>query len=194
MPWEGLLVRTRSNSREMSFYLRLLRRKIGFQLLEEFFLAFVIAALLGYALNFKGDLGFIVGCALFVGLYFGIGKFIVAADKKHRGQGGGFKASSRGVVLSTGEEIPVERIHRLILRNSFSNVNIPLVVGGTGAVGAMSVGLGQAAIADQNRNIAIGYKLDVEFGGSARTLASGMTETTAYGLMKDVGSILRLTS
>lgn len=192
MPWEGLLVPTRSNSREMSFYLRLLRRKIGFQLLEEFFWLFVIAALLGYALNFKGDLGFIVGCALFVGLYFGIGKFIVAADKKHRGQGGGFKASSRGVVLSTGEEIPVERIHRLILRNSFSNVNIPLVVGGTGAVGAMSVGLGQAAIADQNRNIAIGYKLDVEFGGSARTLASGMTETTAYGLMKDVGGILRL--
>lgn len=160
--------------------------------IRRIFLAFVIAALLGYALNFKGDLGFILGCALFVGLYFGIGKFIVAADKKHRGQGGGFKASSRGVVLSTGEEIPVERIHRLILRNSFSNVNIPLVVGGTGAVGAMSVGLGQAAIADQNRNIAIGYKLDVEFGGSARTLASGMTETTAYGLMKDVGGILRL--
>lgn len=160
--------------------------------IRRIFLAFVIAALLGYALNFKGDLGFIVGCVLFVGLYFGIGKFIVAADKKHRGQGGGFKASSRGVVLSTGEEIPVERIHRLILRNSFSNVNIPLVVGGTGAVGAMSVGLGQAAIADQNRNIAIGYKLDVEFGGSARTLASGMTETTAYGLMKDVGGILRL--
>ena len=59
-------------------------------------------------------------------------------------------------------------------------------------VGAMSVGLGQAAIADQNRNIAIGYKLDVEFGGSARTLASGLTETTSYWLMKDVGVILRL--
>lgn len=160
--------------------------------IRRLFLAFLISALLGYALPFKGDLGFVIGCALFVGFYIGIGKFIAAADKKHRGQGGSFKASSRGVVLSTGEEIPVERIHRLILRNSFSNVNIPLVVGGTGTVGAMSAGLGQAAIADHNRNIAIGYKLDVEFGGSARTLASGMTETTAYGLMKDVGGVLRL--
>ena len=123
-----------------------------------------------------------------------MGRFMVAADKKHRGQGGSFKASARGIVLSTGEEIPVERIHRLILRNSFSDVSAPLVTGGTGMAGAMSVGLGQAAIADQNRNIAIGYKLDVEFGGSARTLASGLTETTAYGLMKDVGGILRLTA
>ena len=162
--------------------------------IRRLFLAFVISALLGYALSFKGDLGFLMGCALFVGLYIGIGKFIVAADKKHRGQGGSFKASHRGVVLSNGEEIPVERIHRLILRNSFSDVSVPLVTGGTGMVGAMSVGLGQAAIADQNRNIAIGYKLVVEFGGSARTLASGLTETTAYGLMKDVGGVLGLTA
>lgn len=59
--------------------------------IRRLFLAFVISALLGYALSFKGDLGFLMGCALFVGLYIGIGKFIVAADKKHRGQGGSFQ-------------------------------------------------------------------------------------------------------
>ena len=57
---------------------------------------------------------------------------------------------------------------------------------------ALSAGLTQAAIADKNRNISIGYRLDVEFGGSAKTLATGMTETTAYGLLRDVGKILNL--
>ena len=136
------------------------------------------------------------------------GKLVVWSDKKYRGQGGNFKASPRGIVFNNEESVSVERIHRLILRNNFSDVVIPYAVGGmvgggsgiagatmaTGAAigNALAGGLAQAAIADKNRNMAIGYRLDVEYAGNAKTLASGMTETTAYGLMQDVGRVLRL--
>ena len=136
------------------------------------------------------------------------GKLVVWSDKKYRGQGGNFKASPRGIIFNNEESVSVERIHRLILRNNFSDVVIPYAVGGmvgggsgiagatmaTGAAigNALAGGLAQAAIADKNRNMAIGYRLDVEYAGNAKTLASGMTETTAYGLMQDVGRVLRL--
>ena len=136
------------------------------------------------------------------------GKLVVWSDKKYRGQGGNFKAAPRGIIFNNEESVSVERIHRLILRNNFSDVVIPYAVGGmvgggsgiagatmaTGAAigNALAGGLAQAAIADKNRNMAIGYRLDVEYAGNAKTLASGMTETTAYGLMQDVGRVLRL--
>ena len=136
------------------------------------------------------------------------GKLVVWSDKKYRGQGGNFKASPRGIIFNNEESVSVERIHRLILRNNFADGVIPYAVGGmvgggsgiagatmatSAAIGnALAGGLAQAAIADKNRNMAIGYRLDVEYAGNAKTLASGMTETTAYGLMQDVGRVLRL--
>lgn len=154
------------------------------------------------------DIKFVFSIIVAVVVYIIFGKLVVWSDKKYRGQGGSFKVSPRGIVLATGENISVGRIHRLILRNSFSDVVVPysaggVVGGGSGAAGAamatgaaignaVAMGLTQAAIADKNRNMAIGYRLDVEYGGNAKTLASGMTETTAYGLMQDVGNVLRL--
>lgn len=143
-----------------------------------------------------------------IAFYIILGKMVIWSDKKHRGEGGSFKASPQGIVLDNGESISTDKIHRLIIRNNFSDVVIPysaggMVGGGSGMTGAamatgaaignaMAAGLTQVAIADKNRNTAIGYRLDVEFGGNAKTLASGMTETTAYGLMQDVGKVLHL--
>ena len=156
----------------------------------------------------KSDVGFVLAIVGTIAAYIIAGKMVLWADKKHRGEGGSFKVSSQGIFFNSGESVSVDRIHRLILRNTFSDVVIPYSVGGmvgggsgmagaamaTGAAvgNAMAVGLTQAAIADKNRNMAIGYRLDVEYGGNAKTLASGMTETTAYGLMQDVGQVLRL--
>ena len=156
----------------------------------------------------KSDVGFVLAIVGAIAAYIIAGKMVLWADKKHRGEGGSFKVSSQGIFFNSGESVSVGRIHRLILRNTFSDVVIPYSVGGmvgggsgmagaamaTGAAvgNAMAVGLTQAAIADKNRNMAIGYRLDVEYGGNAKTLASGMTETTAYGLMQDVGQVLRL--
>ena len=156
----------------------------------------------------KSDVGFVLAIVCAIAAYIIAGILVLWADKKHRGEGGSFKVSSQGIFFNSGESVSVDRIHRLILRNTFSDVVIPYSVGGmvgggsgmagaamaTGAAvgNAMAVGLTQAAIADKNRNMAIGYRLDVEYGGNAKTLASGMTETTAYGLMQDVGQVLRL--
>ena len=138
--------------------------------------------------------------------YQWFGNFMASRDKKTRGTGGSFVASPAGIELVGSETIAPDRIHRLVLRNAFSNVAVPHVVGGVIAGGTGMVGAGaavgaavgnasgallvEAAQKDLQRNTAIGYKLDVEFGGSAKTLASGMTETTAYGLMQDVGKVL----
>ena len=154
------------------------------------------------------DIVFISSIVGAIAVFIIAGKLVVWSDKKYRGQGGNFKASPRGIVFNNEESVSVERIHRLILRNTFSDVVIPYAVGGmvgggsgiagatmaTGAAigNALAGGLAQAAIADKNRNMAIGYRLDVEYAGNAKTLASGMTETTAYGLMQDVGRVLRL--
>lgn len=154
------------------------------------------------------DIVFISSIVGAIAVFIIAGKLVVWSDKKYRGQGGNFKASPRGIVFNNEESVSVERIHRLILRNNFSDVVIPYAVGGmvgggsgiagatmaTGAAigNALAGGLAQAAIADKNRNMAIGYRLDVEYAGNAKTLASGMTETTAYGLMQDVGRVLRL--
>ena len=156
----------------------------------------------------KSDVGFVLAIVGAIAAYIIAGKMVLWADKKHRGEGGSFKVSSQGIFFNSGESVSVDRIHRLILRNTFSDVVIPYSVGGmvgggsgmagaamaTGAAvgNAMAVGLTQAAIADKNRNMAIGYRLDVEYGGNEKTMASGMTETTAYGLMQDVGQVLRL--
>ena len=154
------------------------------------------------------DIVFISSIVGAIAVFIIAGKLVVWSDKKYRGQGGNFKASPRGIIFNNEESVSVERIHRLILRNNFSDVVIPYAVGGmvgggsgiagatmaTGAAigNALAGGLAQAAIADKNRNMAIGYRLDVEYAGNAKTLASGMTETTAYGLMQDVGRVLRL--
>ncbi len=154
------------------------------------------------------DIVFISSIVGAIAVFIIVGKLVVWSDKKHRGQGGNFKASPRGIIFNNEESVSVERIHRLILRNNFSDVVIPyaaggMVGGGSGIAGAtmatgaaignaLAGGLAQAAIADKNRNMAIGYRLDVEYAGNAKTLASGMTETTAYGLMQDVGRVLRL--
>ena len=154
------------------------------------------------------DIVFISSIVGAIAVFIIAGKLVVWSDKKYRGQGGNFKASPRGIIFNNEESVSVERIHRLILRNTFSDVVIPYAVGGmvgggsgiagatmaTGAAigNALAGGLAQAAIADKNRNMAIGYRLDVEYAGNAKTLASGMTETTAYGLMQDVGRVLRL--
>ena len=177
-------------------------------IIRRILISFGIILIIWNVIGTKSDVGFVLAIVGAIAAYIIAGKMVLWADKKHRGEGGSFKVSSQGIFFNSGESVSVDRIHRLILRNTFSDVVIPYSVGGmvgggsgmagaamaTGAAvgNAMAVGLTQAAIADKNRNMAIGYRLDVEYGGNAKTLASGMTETTAYGLMQDVGRVLRL--
>lgn len=153
---------------------------------------------------------FIISLILAVGIFIAIRKSTIYLDKKKRGMGGSFVVSKSGIELSDGTLIPQDRIHRLIIRNTYSNHEIPysgggVILGGTGAIGvgmAVAAGMSNAmgnitdelSRADLKRKTESGYRLDVEYGGTAKTLAGGMTETTSFGLMKDVANILGLHS
>lgn len=131
--------------------------------------------------------------------------WMMNAEMKKRGKSGSFEINSSSIKMEDGTIVQRERIHRIILRNSISAAEIPyasgVVIGGTGMVGAgMAVGgaignaMAAAAVASANaqrrRQAEIGYRLDVEHNGVATTLAGGMSETTAFGLMTDVGNAL----
>ncbi len=119
-----------------------------------------------------------------------------------------FLASPDGIMIN-GSRLSTGDIHRLILRNHVDGSQIagpsfqgPAVAynAGTmaGAVGASAHAAfaGVAATGEmlaQRRRMKIqriAYRLDAEAGGKATTLACGMDETTAYGLMTDVANIL----
>lgn len=119
-----------------------------------------------------------------------------------------FLVSQDGIAIN-GRKLPANDIHRLILRNHVDGSQIvgpsfqgPVVAydvsSATGAVAASSLAIaaGVAATGEvlaQRRRMKIqriAYRLDAELGGKAVTLACGMDETTAFGLMTDVANIL----
>lgn len=135
-------------------------------------------------------------------------QWIARNDQKERGVGGKFFIGPAGVTLSDSTLIPRERIHRLVLRNNISSAEIPfapgMVIGGSGMVGAGMVAgsvIGNAvtnalianANAQKKRRAAVAYRVDIEHAGKSTTLAGGLGETTAYGLMSDVASALGMT-
>ncbi len=120
--------------------------------------------------------------------------------------------SNKEIVIN-GSNINCADVSRLVLRNHLSgdgDVVVPrtdliAVYGGTGAVGySMAAG---AAIAGAASNVIRGatraveqnqkkyrerysWRLDVEANGKATTIAAGLDESTAYGLMSDIGRIV----
>ncbi len=109
-----------------------------------------------------------------------------------------------GQVVATGNHrFSVAKIHRLVLRNHILDVEITsrrqLVVGGSGmgpalASGALAAGelLGGlirswGALAGE-----LCYRLDLETGGRVYTLAGGLDQITAYGLLVDLSGAVGL--
>lgn len=80
-----------------------------------------------------------------------------------------------------------EDIHRLILKNAAREKYYDSIVGSTGdGVAAYAQGQYRTKLAK------VGNSLQLEAGGKPYLLAGGMSETTAYGLMTDVGRIIGL--
>lgn len=102
-------------------------------------------------------------------------------------------------VISGNIEIPRDRVHRIILRNHIFDTETGsdapgIVVGGVGgALVAGSASLGAAQRARRTRILGErSWRLDLEAGGTAYTLAGGLNETTAYALMHEVSKKLGL--
>lgn len=83
-----------------------------------------------------------------------------------------------------------EDIHRLLIRNGMSKDEVALAYVASGR-GSASFAVGQQYKA---KIAAVTNSLDLETGGNAYTLAGGMSETTAFGLMTDVGRVLGIQS
>lgn len=101
--------------------------------------------------------------------------------KKKVSAGGEFIASPLGLEMK-GYQLPVEQIHRLVVRNAYASDRDRYVyVNGT--VTALYADALSNSIAT---HASVAYKLDVEHGGKATTLAGGMTEITVNGLLTDL--------
>lgn len=144
-----------------------------------------------FVFNFSTTFGFYLGLFATVLWYFTMYKSPKA--RKYR-QSASFVVSSEGVDAG-GRKFSKAEIHRLIIRNHISGAessSMMFVGGNAGSqfVGGMAVA-GAVMKQKRLRKLAeVSYRLDLESGGQAITLAGGLTDTTAFGLMKEVCSII----
>ncbi len=135
--------------------------------------------------------------AIFIGLLVSttINRHLAHRVARHRSPGGTFIASPTGLELPTGSVIPQGQLHRLILRNGIPDADFALAYDPTALAwqGMWLLPEPDPATAAQRGNAAsVSYLLCAEHGGGSTTLAGGMTETTAFRLLRDAGRILQL--
>jgi len=88
-------------------------------------------------------------------------------------------------IESAGRSFKKNDIHRLILKNGITDQELPVQQWTTNTNVA-------AGMAQRARIGKVANSLNVETGGKSYSLAGGMDETTAYGLLHDVSKILGL--
>lgn len=101
-----------------------------------------------------------------------------------------FKVSAEGVEFG-GMTFLTRDIHRLIIRN---HVNGAESSGNQYAFGPMHGASVQLHAKRLRALVPVSYRLDMEVGGKATTLAGGLDEPAAYGLMREVSAILNGTA
>ncbi len=131
-----------------------------------------------------------------VGAWFlrkGVNKWFAGRVDKIRSPGGTFVVSPAGVEVPGGPTVTREQLHRLIVRNGVPDIQGGAVAVNTGTMfTAMQSGAANDRAVNRARALAVSYMLCAESGGRSTTLAGGMTEVTAHGLMTDVSRILGL--
>jgi hypothetical protein len=126
-------------------------------------------------------------------LFCGCGVLIWAASKDWRPKAHKTKATFRvtpSAIETSGRTFNKEDIHRLIVRNGVTDLverqRLKTEFAHGGAAGAATV-----AGYEQMKTLSkIAHSLDLEAGGKAYTLAGGMDEPTAFGLLKDVRKVI----
>ncbi len=122
----------------------------------------------------------------------GVNKWFASRVDKLRSPGGSFVVSP-STIETNGSTVTREQLHRLIVRNG-----VPDFLGGAVAVktgtmlSAMEAGAANDRAVNRAKAILVSYMLCAESGGRSYTLAGGMNEVTAHGLMTDVSRILGL--
>ncbi len=140
-----------------------------------FFLRFVVAAVGGW----------------FVRKW--VNKWFASRVDKIRAPGGNFVVSAAGIEASDGTTITSDQLHRLIVRNGVPDIQGGAVAVNTGGFySGMQAGAANDRAVNRARALAVSYMVCAEHGGRSTTLAGGMTEVTANGLLTDVSRVMGL--
>lgn len=156
----------------------------------------VIGSMIMFGLTGNGFFGLkmfiVLGCAASV--YFALWRS--PKTMKYR-EPADFKVDTSGITTK-GVVFPKDEIHRLIIRNHLSGSESSYIVHAVGGNFAANFGGALSAssqMVHQKRvrvRSLVSFRVDLEAAGKATTLAGGLTETTAYGLMTDIGNIIGL--
>lgn len=152
----------------------------------------VIGSTPAHTSSFLVLLRFIIGV---VGAWYvrkGVNKWFAGKVDKIRSPGGNFVVSP-SAIETNGTTITREQLHRLIVRNGVPDIQGGAVAVNTGTMlSSMEAGAANDRAVNRARAILVSYMLCAEAGGRSYTLAGGMNEVTAHGLMTDVSRILGL--
>ena len=112
-----------------------------------------------------------------------------------RSPGGSFIASLSGIELPTGTAIPRDQLHGVSVRNGLPShqgtaVTVPYAPG----LNSAGTSVDGPKAGPWSRAASVSYLLCAEHDGRSTTLAGGMTEATAFGLLEEAGRILKLTA
>jgi hypothetical protein len=112
-------------------------------------------------------------------------RVMTAKIENYRSSGGTFVVSPSGLETSTGI-INREQLHRVTLTNGIPRAGDDGVVVEAGTTAADAVTFWQRTVRP------VAWKLCAEAGGRSTTLAGGMNDVTARGLLTDVSKLLGL--
>ncbi|MBK7187428.1 MAG: hypothetical protein IPH86_01695 [bacterium] len=122
-----------------------------------------------------------------------VNKWFAGKVDRIRSPGGTFVVSPDGIEAPNGATITRDQLHRLIVRNGVPDFQGGAVAVDTGTMySAMQAGAANDRAVNRARASAVAYMLCAESGGRSTTLAGGMTEVTANGLLTDVSRVLGL--
>lgn len=139
-------------------------------------------------------LGSVIGAMAILAIFFGSGALVgkrreKSAKARAYREPATFRVSNTEISKDR-KVIAVKDIHRIIIRNHMLSA---LEGTETVVVGNANYMAGRSAAMEHNRALEeISYRVDVESGGTATTLAGGLTETAAFGLAKDIQAITGL--
>lgn len=143
--------------------------------------------------SFLMFLRFVIAVAGFWFVRKWVNKWFASRVDKIRSPGGSFVASPAGLEVSGGATIGREQLHRLIVRNGVPDIQGGAVAVDTGTMySSMQAGAANDRAVNRARAMMVSYMLCAESGGRSTTLAGGMNEVTANGLLVDVSRVMGL--
>lgn len=168
------------------------RSKGAANIIAVLFALLVIGTTPAHSPKVLAGLRFVIGIA---GAWFvrgWVNRWFAGKVDKLRSPGGTFVVSREAIETASGT-IAREQLHRLIVRNGVPDIEGGAVAVDTGTMySSMQAGAANDRAVNRARARMVSYMLCAESGGRSYTLAGGMNEVTAHGLLTDVSRTIGL--